>query len=519
MSGPTRPLRDRALVHRQMVERSPNPMFLLEASSGRVLEANPAAARLLGCAQEELIGAEFHRLTVLGREEAETLSRRVTRHHHDILGELELVRCDGSFVPVELSGTLLLVEDREVVCLFARDVTERQAALAERYRLEKQLWHSQRHEAVGRLAGGIAHDFNNLLMTIMLNVDIVRDQLPENHPVRHELDEIVGGYRRARDLTRQLLAFSGKQVLKPRPVELNRVVLEMEKLVRCTIGEDIRLEVDVGLRVGMVHVDPSQLEQVVLNLVVNARDAMPEGGLLVIGTREVVLDEAFCEHHPSANPGPHVVLSMTDSGHGMDPDTLARIFEPFFTTKDQGQGTGLGLATVYGIVKQSGGNIWVESRPGGGATFEVYFPRHEGEQVAAAAPADSAGAADALRGEETILVVEDEGSIRALVAGILDQQSYSVLQADTPIAALELWAKRRAWGGPVDLVVTDVVMPGLAGPQMVEQLRREGLEAPVLFMSGYAWGQQHAAGDGFLAKPFSRLQLLREVRRMLDETA
>ena len=210
---------------------------------------------------------------------------------------------------------------------------------------------------------------------------------------------------------------------------------------------------------------------------------------------------------------------MTDSGHGMDPDTLARIFEPFFTTKDQGQGTGLGLATVYGIVKQSGGNIWVESRPSGGTTFEVYFPRHEGEQVAAAAPADSAGAADALRGEETILVVEDEGSIRALVAGILDQQGYSVLQADTPIAALELWAKRRAWGGPVDPVMTDVVMPGLAGPQMVDQLRREGLEALVLFMSGYPWGQQHAAGDGFLSKPFSRLQLLREVRRMLDETA
>ena len=387
---------NREQIHREMVRRSPNPVFLVEASSARVLEANPAAAELLGYSLAELTGLEFHRVDARGQAQVERLIAQVAERHHDIFGETELVRSDGSLLPVELSGNLLIVDGRDVVCFFARDVTDRKAAEDERYQLEKQLWYSQKHEAVGRLAGGIAHDFNNLLMAIMLNVDIIKDQLPEAHPVRGELDEIEEASRRARDLTRQLLAFSGRQMLKPRAVRLNQVVAEMERLVRRTIGEDVRLEVELAAGAGVVHVDPGQIEQVILNLIVNARDAMPDGGVLGVSTRNVEVDEAFCRTHASARPGPHVVLSVRDNGIGMDPGTQAHIFEPFFTTKDRGDGTGLGLATVYGIVKQSGGNIWVESRPRVGTTVEVYLPHAVGEEPPAPGPVEPPPAAGLL---------------------------------------------------------------------------------------------------------------------------
>ena len=514
--APGAPLRDRELIHREMVRRSPNPVLLVEAASARVLEANPAAADLLGYDLEELTGLEFHRVDACGRAEVERLIGHVAEHHHDIIGETEFVRRDGTLLPVELSGNLLIVDDREVVCFFARDVSDRKAAEDERYRLEKQLWYSQKHEAVGRLAGGIAHDFNNLLMAIMLNVDLVRDHLPDTHPLRAELDEIVEASRRARDLTRQLLAFSGRQMLQPRPVSLNQVIVDLERLLRRTISEDIRFEVKLDEEAGVVHVDTGQMEQVILNLVVNARDAMPEGGFLLVGTRNLELDEAFCRTHASARPGPHVVLSVQDTGIGIDPETQIHIFEPFFTTKDQGEGTGLGLATAYGIVKQSGGNIWVDSQPGMGSTFEVYLPR-----IVDAVPPPRPGAEmvqplDSFRGSETVLVVEDEDAVRSLVAGILREQGYAVLQAQDPAAALDLYDRLCDSGGDLDLVVVDVVMPGMTGPKLVERMCREGLAAPVLFISGYPGGMRPRGGDGFMAKPFSRLQLVREVRRILD---
>jgi two-component system cell cycle sensor histidine kinase/response regulator CckA len=506
---------DSELIHREMVRRSPNPIFLVDAATARVLETNPAAARMLGYELAELDGIEFHRVDAGGEARVARLIEQVAEHHHDIFGETEMLRRDGSVVPVELSGNLLIVGGREVVFFFARDITDRKAAEDERCRLERQLWHSQKHESIGRLAGGIAHDFNNLLMAIMLNVDIVRDQLPENHPVRDELDEIEEASRRARDLTRQLLAFSGRQVLKPRPVRLNHVVAEMERLVRRTIGEDIRLEVSLEANEGVVFVDLGQMEQVLLNLVVNARDAMPEGGVLSVRTRNAELGEAFCRSHPSSRPGPYAVLTVRDTGVGMDAETQARIFEPFFTTKRRG-GTGLGLATVYGIVKQSGGNIWVESRLGQGTTFDVYLPRAQGDPAAAHAPLDPREPLEQFRGTETVLVVEDETAVRTLVSGLLEEQGYTVLQAESPTAALEAHDRLRGSGRRVGVAVVDVVMPGMSGPKLVDRLRADGLAAPVLFMSGYPGELTPERGDGFMAKPFTRLQLVREVRRIID---
>ena len=510
------PIQDRGLIHREMVRRSPNPVFLVEAASGRILEANPAAADLLGCPLAELATLEFHRVDARGAEAVERLVNQVTERHHDIFGETEFLRRDGQLVPVELSGNLLIVDEREVVCFFARDVSDRRAAEDDRYRLERQLWYSQKHEAVGRLAGGIAHDFNNLLQAIMLNVDLVKDQLPPDHPVLDEVDEIGEASRRARDLTKQLLAFSGRQILRPAAVRLNQVVTEMERIVRRTIGEDIVLEVELSEDAGVVHVDAGQIGQVLLNLVVNARDAMPEGGFLEIGTSNVELDAAFCRANPGAQPGPYVVLTVKDTGMGMDPDNLPRIFEPFYTTKAQGAGTGLGLATVYGIVKQSGGNIWAKSQLGEGTVFEVYLPRRMGVEPALSGLPDRVQELDSFRGTETVLVVEDEAAVRKLVAAILEGKGYSVLEAEGPDAALELYDRIRASEGTPNIVVTDVVMPGMTGPKMVERMRSSGLEAPVLFMSGYLGGVRPRDGDSFIPKPFSRLQLVREVRRILD---
>ena len=262
--------------------------------------------------------------------------------------------------------------------------------------------------------------------------------------------------------------------------------------------------------------DPGQIEQVVLNLVVNARDAMPEGGVLSVSTRSFEVDEAFCRAHASARPGPHVVLTVRDNGVGMDPDTQARVFEPFFTTKDRGEGTGLGLATVYGIVKQSGGNVWVESVSQRGTTFEVYLPRVHSQELPAEGPDEPPQPLASFRGSETVLVVEDEASVRTLVAGLLREQGYAVLQAESPAVALDLFDRLRASGGALDLMVADVVMPGMTGPKLVERLRLEGLAAPVIFISGYPGGTRAGPAEGFLAKPFSRLQLVREVRRILD---
>jgi two-component system, cell cycle sensor histidine kinase and response regulator CckA len=379
---------------------------------------------------------------------------------------------------------------------------------------EQQLRQAQKMEAVGRLAGGVAHDFNNLLTTILGHSEMALLKLGDNDPLRDGIQEVMRAADRAASLTRQLLAFSRKQVLEPRVLDLNAIVRDMEKLMRRLIGEDIDLVTRLERGLGSVKADPGQVEQVLMNLVVNARDAMPEGGMLVIETANVDLDEQYMWIHKEVTPGPHVLLSVTDSGTGMTPDIVSHIFEPFFTTKEHGKGTGLGLSTVYGIVKQSGGHIWVYSEPGRGTSFKIYLPlvAQSPEAMFIPAPEMVSG------GTETILLVEDEAPVRVLVRRILEEKGFTVCEAQHPEEAASIAGQdhRR-----IDLLITDVIMPRTSGDQLARRIHALRPEMKVLFMSGYtdeALGNHGVleAGTSFLAKPFSAEALVRKVRKLLD---
>jgi CheY-like chemotaxis protein len=371
-------------------------------------------------------------------------------------------------------------------------------------------------EAIGQLAGGVAHDFNNLLTAIIGYANLVSSALEPGDPKLEDVDEIIQAADRAAVLTRQLLAFSRKQVLRPRLVDLNDTVADTVKMLRRMIPEHIELTPILAPELRPTRVDPAQLEQVVMNLVVNARDAMPSGGLLTIETAMVDLDEAYARQHVPARPGRYVMLTVSDTGIGMDATTLRRIFEPFFTTKEQGRGTGLGLATVYGIVKQSGGNIWVYSEPNRGSTFKVYLPAAEGSADRELAIETEGPAV----GSETILVVEDETAVRHLTRAILERAGYNVHDAADAIEAEALFAELT---DAVDLLITDVVMPGSDGPTMYQRFaqRRPGLK--VLFMSGYTDASlvrngllDSTSGFTILDKPFTARTLTRTVREVLD---
>ena len=381
--------------------------------------------------------------------------------------------------------------------------------------LEQQLGQAQKLEAVGRLAGGIAHDFNNILTIILGNSTLALESLDQGHPLRREIDDIQTAARRAAGLTKQLLAFSRQQVLLPRVLNLNTIVAELGKLLRPLIGEDIELITRLEPRLGLIKADSGQIEQVIMNLAINARDAMPSGGTLLIETNNVDLDHAHSLEQVDVQAGAYIMLAISDTGSGMDAATQARIFEPFFTTKEQGKGTGLGLATVYGIVNQSGGHIWVYSEPQHGSCFKIYLPRVE-EPIAAAlaeAPAQSS------HGAGTILLVEDEPALRALAARILRHQGYHVLEAADGGIALGLAAKHTE---PIDLLLTDVIMPaGFSGRQLAEQLTSQDMNLKVLYMSGYTDDAitHHGmldAGVAFLQKPFTPADLLRKVRQALE---
>ena len=382
-----------------------------------------------------------------------------------------------------------------------------------RKELEQQLAQSQKMEAIGRLAGGVAHDFNNLLTVIKSYSTILLDAL-EGDPRREDVEEIAASADRAAALTRQLLAFSRRQMLQPRPIELNSVVTEIEKLLRRLIGEDVVLQTLLEPDLWLVNADPGQIEQVVMNLAVNARDAMPAGGRLTIqtanGTVPALAGDRWLE------PGTYVTLSVSDTGVGMSPEIRTHLFEPFFTTKERGKGTGLGLSTVYGIVKQSGGDISVTAEPGRGATFTIYLPKlAEGN---GARSASDAGAHAIPRGNETILLVEDDPALRALAERILRSYGYTVLVASTGARALSLMAEHPE---PIDLLATDVVMPEMSGNELVERIARVRPGLPVLFMSGYTDDDVVRRGltDGhaaFLQKPFTPEQLAFKVREVLD---
>ena len=399
-----------------------------------------------------------------------------------------------------------------------RSVAERERAdaIEALQNTEKQLVQSQKLEAVGRLAGGISHDFNNLLTVILGYTDISKRNLNEGDPLLRNLEEIGKASERAASLTRQLLAFSRKQVMQPKVFDVNTVVNDLKKMLRRMIGEDVELRVSTQTDLGNIKADPVQLEQVIMNLVVNARDAMPRGGKLSIETSNVYLDEWYARDHVGVDAGEYVMLAISDTGCGMDEETRQRIFEPFFTTKESGKGTGLGLSMVYGIVKQSGGNIWVYSEEGRGTTFKIYFPR-------VTAPSEdykrSNGVIEAPKGSETILLVEDAALVRTLARQVLETAGYHVLEAASAEAALRLCETIN--GTRIDLLLTDVVMPGMSGNEMSKILLTKQPHMPVLYMSGYTDEAivQHGvleAGINFLQKPFSPGALALKVREVLD---
>jgi signal transduction histidine kinase/ActR/RegA family two-component response regulator len=387
------------------------------------------------------------------------------------------------------------------------DITERKS-------LEAQLRQSQKMEAVGRLAGGIAHDFNNAIGVIVGYSALMKEGLaPDNKLVRYA-DEVSKAGHRAASLTRQLLAFSRKQVIQPTVIDLNSTLREMEKMLHRLIGEDIQLTIVLAPDLGRVKADAGQLDQILMNLAVNARDAMPQGGKLIIETSNAELDESNLSGHTYAKPGRYVMISVSDTGCGMDKETISHIFEPFYTTKGPGKGTGLGLSTVYGIVKQSEGYIWVYSEPGKGARFKIYFPRIE----AAADPTARAPEVAVAAGSETILLVEDDESMRNLTRTCLESNGYRVLDVANGESAIQTVAHHK---GPIHLLLTDVVMPGISGRQLAESLSLSRPEMKCLYMSGYTADliAQHGVLDpqvALLEKPFTKEALLRRVRQVLD---
>ncbi len=385
--------------------------------------------------------------------------------------------------------------------------------VTERRNLEAQLRQAQKMEAVGRLAGGVAHDFNNLLTVIIGHSELLAESLGREESLREQAHEIQRAGERAASLTRQLLAFSRQQVLAPQVVDLNTVILGVEKMLKRLIGEDIELATVLDPNLGRTKADPGQIEQIILNLAVNSRDAMPQGGRLVIRTADADLTEADKLRMHYILPGPYAVVEVEDTGCGMDQGTQAHIFEPFFTTKEKGKGTGLGLSTVYGIVKQSGGYIWVESEPGRGSTFKVYLPRTE----EVAKPSENGPSVVTAQGSETILLVEDEDPVRTLVLGVLRSRGYQMLEASRGDDALKICQR---YPGPINLVITDVVMPHMNGRELAKRLRDSHPEAKVLYVSGYTDDAvvQHGIleeGAAYLQKPFTPEGIVGKVRELL----
>jgi two-component system cell cycle sensor histidine kinase/response regulator CckA len=495
--------------YRALFEATPLPMWLYETPGLEIYDVNQAAVDVYGYSREE-----FRQLTLYdlrSPEEAEKL-RRLFAENPDPLarwapGVWEHRKRDGTPLLMDIYTHEVMVGGRRMRLAIQLDVTEHR-------RLEEQLRQSQKMEAVGRLAGGIAHDFNNILTTILGYSGLALEELRPGEPLHAELTDIQAAGIKAAELTRRLLAFSRRQILEPRLLDLNATMAGMERMLRRTIGEDVTLEFRPGPGIGTVRADAGQIEQVVMNLAINSRDAMPEGGNIVIETANADLDPEYTRGHADLlPPGRYVMLAVTDTGVGMDEATRARMFEPFFTTKEAGKGTGLGLSTVYGIVKQSGGYIWCYSEPGVGTSFKIYLPRYDARPEAAPA----VRAAERLGGSETILLVEDEEALLKLGRTILSSQGYRVLTAGSAEEAKSIADRNPNF----ELLVTDVIMPGMSGSVLADDLQaaRPGLK--VLFMSGYTDDAivRHGIlqpGVAFLQKPFTPPALSRKVREILD---
>jgi two-component system cell cycle sensor histidine kinase/response regulator CckA len=493
---------------RQVIDTNPNLIFVKD-SEGRYVLANQAMAAFHGTTVENLIGkrdCDFN----LKAEEVE----QFRRDDHEVISTQRPAFIAEEPATCRKTGATRWFQTMKVPLVSADGTAQQVLGVAtditERKQLEDQFRQAHKMEAVGRLAGGVAHDFNNVLTIIRAQTEFLLADLSGDSPLRAEVLEIQNAADRAATFTRQLLAFSRRQLLQPEVLELNGVITGMEMMVRRLVGEDIVLLTKLYPDLPRVWADPGQLQQVILNLAVNARDAMPHGGTLLIETAVVELDENYPRQHPTAKPGVHVVLVVTDTGCGMDPATRSRIFEPFFTTKEPGKGTGLGLSTVYGIVKQSGGHIWVYSEVGRGSTFKLYFPPHYG---AATTTEPGQVSQPSLGSGATILLVEDERPVRSTVRRLLERHGYKVLEAANGQDALALVSSRRS---EIHLVLSDMVMPGMGGMELAGRVRSLSPGLPVLLMTGYTEEAITRTGERpldeqIIEKPFTLHTMLHKV--------
>jgi PAS domain S-box-containing protein len=482
--------------------------------AGKIVLANPRTEEMFGYTREELLRGHGIELLVPDAKRSAHAQQRAdyfARPHVRPMGigmELAGRRKDGTEFPVEVSLSYVQIEEGTFAIAFVSDISQRKS-------LEEQLQHAQKMEAVGRLAGGVAHDFNNMLTVISGYNRMMLDELAPEDPLRSYVEEALTAADRAADLTNQLLTFSRRQITQPRVVNVNTVIRNSEKMLQRLIGEDIELVFLLSEEAGNIKVDPGHLEQAIVNLAVNSRDAMPLGGRLTVETTNVCLDENYTRSHVGVKPGDFVMIAVSDNGTGMDTQTRRRIFEPFFTTKEKGKGTGLGLATVYGIVKQAGGDIWVYSEVGQGTAFKLYFPRMM-EQSADEPAREPAPPAASL---ETVLVVEDEQAVRDLTVKMIEKLGYRILKAASGAEAIEI---SRTHAGPIALLLTDVVMPSMSGRQLADALQPQRPDMKVLYLSGYTEDTivNHGVLDPkveFLPKPFSREVLARKMREVLGK--
>jgi len=495
---------------RSMIEDAPYGIYRASIN-GKLLSANPALQKILGYEKlDELLGASLPRDIFRSPSDFSGLKELLENASEFKDVELELKRRDGAPITVRCTGKKVKAEYQGEPCfdVFAEDVTERRI-------LERQLRMAGKMEAVGRLSGGIAHDFNNLLGVIIGYSQVLKRKLSSDVQMLECAEEIEKAGQRAASLTRQLLAFSRQQILTPSILQLNDLVLDMVKMLPRLLGEDITVSTSLSSDLGMVKADQSQIEQVIMNLAVNARDAMPEGGALRIETANAELDQAYSWQHAGAKPGHYVMLAVIDSGTGIDAETLTHVFEPFFTTKEVGKGTGLGLATVYGVVKQSGGYIWVDSKPGEGASFQIFLPRFTEPATETASTTPSV---ETMGGTETILLVEDSEPLRKLTQSFLQSHGFQVLSAQDGEEALRLEAQH---SGKIDLLLTDVVMPGMNGRVLADKLLPKQPGMRVLYISGYtdSFVARHGVlelGMVLLHKPYTEEVLISKVREVLS---